>query len=54
MRQARESIISGTFPEFVRKFFLGLYPKQDYPNWVVDALNSVGIHLTTAAMDTSV
>ncbi|AAZ11875.1 queuine tRNA-ribosyltransferase, putative [Trypanosoma brucei brucei TREU927] len=44
-RGAREAILSGTFVEYVQKFFLGYYPARDYPKWIVDALASVSVEL---------
>eukprot|EP00039_Didymoeca_costata_P022459 m.4573 g.4573 ORF g.4573 m.4573 type:complete len:401 (+) comp3020_c0_seq2:269-1471(+) len=45
MREARESIIEGKFPNFVRKFVKDLHGNEKCPSWAVDALNSVGISL---------
>jgi len=45
MREMRESIIAGCFPEFVQRFFVTLFPSRNYPAWAVDALNSVNIRL---------
>jgi len=45
MREMRDSIVVGQFPEFVQRFFLTLFPLRNYPSWVVDALNSVNIRL---------
>ncbi|KAJ2953525.1 hypothetical protein O0L34_g1127 [Tuta absoluta] len=46
MRSMRESIINGTFPQFVQKFVDEVYPGGNYPAWVVNALSSVGINLS--------
>lgn len=45
MRSMRESILSGSFKEFVGKFMLLQFPNRDYPKWVVDALLAVEINL---------
>lgn len=48
MRDARESIIKGSFPEFVRRFLENWYGSSDpatYPRWVVEALLAVNIAL---------
>lgn len=45
MKTIRDSITNGTFPEFVQKYFLNLFPEKDYPKWIVDALNAVNIKL---------
>ena len=49
MKGLRTSIIDGQFPEFVKDFMLKLYPNHDYEQWIVDALGSVNIHLTSNA-----
>jgi len=45
MRSIREAIIEGKFPEFVKRFMILQYPKNDYPKWAVDALHVAGITL---------
>lgn len=35
----------GTFEPWVRQFMLEQYPDKNYPQWVVDALAHVGLHL---------
>eukprot|EP01112_Ceratiomyxa_fruticulosa_P012015 TRINITY_DN3308_c0_g1_i2.p1 TRINITY_DN3308_c0_g1~~TRINITY_DN3308_c0_g1_i2.p1 ORF type:complete len:394 (-),score=64.92 TRINITY_DN3308_c0_g1_i2:35-1216(-) len=45
MRRIREAIINNTFPDFVKNFMYGVYPKKDYPSWVFDSLAFVGINL---------
>lgn len=45
MMKIRESIKADKFPEFVQEFFELQYPKGEYPQWAVDALNSVNITL---------
>ncbi len=45
MRDLRLSIMEGRFPTFVREFMIQLYPDGAYEQWVVNALDSVNIHL---------
>ena len=47
MRQVRNSIIADRFPAFLRQFFFDLYngDKTKYPDWAVEALNTVGVDL---------
>jgi len=43
--QARDSIINGTFPNYIRSFFLNYFGDVGYPEWAVNALRSVGVDL---------
>ncbi|RKP09709.1 tRNA-guanine(15) transglycosylase-like protein [Thamnocephalis sphaerospora] len=45
MRGVRESIIAGEFPAFVRKFMRDRFGESNTPQWVVNALSSVGVEL---------
>jgi queuine tRNA-ribosyltransferase len=45
MGRARESIIAGTFPEYLRSFFAEYFGGAAYPEWCVNALRSVGVDL---------
>lgn len=45
MNTMRNCIIDGTFPKFVVNFVNEVYPDKDYPPWVVNSLNSVGINV---------
>ncbi|XP_071454302.1 queuine tRNA-ribosyltransferase catalytic subunit [Hetaerina americana] len=45
MKSVRESIKSGTFPEFVMAFMKRAFPSADYPKWVLDSLGAVNIKL---------
>ncbi|KAG0261016.1 hypothetical protein BG011_001435 [Mortierella polycephala] len=46
MRQIRESIIEDRFPPFIHKFFKDLFvEKSAYPEWAVNALQSVNVDL---------
>jgi len=42
---ARESIIAGTFPEYLCSFFAEYFGGAAYPEWCVNALRSVGVDL---------
>ncbi|XP_015520075.1 queuine tRNA-ribosyltransferase catalytic subunit [Neodiprion virginianus] len=46
MRDIRDSIKEQTFPQFVRKFMLELYPDGEYPTWITEALEAVDIKLS--------
>ena len=41
----RKGIKEGRFAKCEKDFFRGRYPNGDYPQWIVDALASEGIHL---------
>jgi hypothetical protein len=43
--RARESIIAGTFPEYLCSFFAEYFGGAAYPEWCVNALRSVGVDL---------
>jgi queuine tRNA-ribosyltransferase catalytic subunit len=45
MGRARDAIIDGTFPDYLRSFFAGYYGDKGYPEWCVNALRSVGVDL---------
>jgi len=45
MQSIRESIKKDRFSDFVRKFFIDLYPERNFPSWAQDALETVGISL---------
>ncbi|KAF9644788.1 tRNA-guanine transglycosylase [Thelephora ganbajun] len=45
MGGARDAILAGTFPEYLRKFFEDYYGDSGYPQWCCDALKSVGVDL---------
>lgn len=44
MGRARDAIMNGTFPDYVKQFFADYFGKQ-YPRWCVEALNSVGVDI---------
>ena len=45
MGYARDAIINGTFPDYLRSFFARYYGDMGYPEWTVNALRSVGVNL---------
>ncbi|KAJ3748771.1 tRNA-guanine(15) transglycosylase-like protein [Lentinula detonsa] len=45
MGQARDAIIAGTFPDYLRSFFASYFGDRGYPEWCVAALRSVGVDL---------
>ena len=47
MKQARQAIERDAFPDHLRRFFHDLFQgrKEDYPEWAVDSLRSVGVDL---------
>lgn len=45
MRNIRESIMNGTFVEFIFNFMDTMYPKKDFPVWATDALRAVNVDL---------
>ncbi|KIY73066.1 tRNA-guanine transglycosylase [Cylindrobasidium torrendii FP15055 ss-10] len=45
MGGARDAIIAGTFPTYLRTFFAGYFGDAGYPEWCVNALRSVGVDL---------
>lgn len=49
MKSIRKSIEQQCFPEFVRKFMANMFPSKEYPQWIVDALVAVDIHLDLTA-----
>ena len=45
MHEAREAIVEGEFPGYMRKRFQWWYPEGVYPEWAVGALKRVGLDL---------
>ena len=45
MGQARDAIMAGTFPEFLRIFLSRYFGDNGYPRWCVEALRSVGVDI---------
>ncbi|KAJ6625610.1 queuine tRNA-ribosyltransferase [Mycena sp. CBHHK59/15] len=45
MGGARDAILNGTFPDYLRTFFANYFGNIGYPEWCVNALRSVGVDL---------
>lgn len=45
MGRARDAIMRGEFPDYLRTFFRDYYGDIGYPEWTVNALRSVGVDL---------
>ena len=45
MGSARDAILAGTFPEYLKEFFADYFGNTGYPQWCCDALKSVGVDL---------
>lgn len=45
MARARSAIIKGTFPDYLRSFFVEYFGDAGYPEWCVNALRTVGVDL---------
>ncbi|ESK97075.1 queuine trna-ribosyltransferase [Moniliophthora roreri MCA 2997] len=45
MGRARNAIIEGRFPEYLKQFFAEYFGNHGYPEWCVNALRSVGVDL---------
>ncbi|KAF5370826.1 hypothetical protein D9758_001987 [Tetrapyrgos nigripes] len=43
--QARNAILAGEFPSYLKKFFATYFGDDGYPEWVVNALRSVNVDL---------
>lgn len=54
MGRARDAIINGTFPEYLKNFFAEYFGDKGYPEWCVNALHSVGVDLLEGREDTKV
>lgn len=45
MGRARDAILEGAFPQYLRTFFADYFGADGYPEWCVNALRSVGVDL---------
>ncbi|KAI0675231.1 Queuine tRNA-ribosyltransferase [Trametes maxima] len=45
MGGARDAILNGTFPDYLKRFFADYFGGAGYPEWCVNALRSVGVDL---------
>jgi hypothetical protein len=34
------------FPQFIKKFLEDNFPEKEYPQWALDALAAVGVHIS--------
>ncbi|KAI0355553.1 Queuine tRNA-ribosyltransferase [Trametes cingulata] len=54
MGGARDAIINGTFPDYLKTFFANYFGDAGYPEWCVNALRSVGVDLLEGRPDVKV
>ena len=54
MGGARDAIMGGTFPTYLKTFFKEYFGGQGYPEWCVNALRSVGVDLLEGQPDAQV
>ena len=54
MGGARDAILAGTFPEYLKKFFADYFGGNGYPEWCCEALKSVGVDLLEGLNDPKV
>lgn len=54
MGGAREAIMNGNFPDYLKTFFANYFGDAGYPEWCVNALRSVGVDLLEDRPDTKV
>lgn len=54
MGRARDAIIDGTFPAYLKSFFAEYFGTKGYPEWCVNALRSVGVDLLEGREDAKV
>eukprot|EP01135_Chromosphaera_perkinsii_P008576 Nk52_evm18s1401 gene=Nk52_evmTU18s1401 len=45
MGRARDAILEDRFPQFVKDFMLKNFPEREYPQWIIESLASVNVHL---------
>ncbi|XP_033104361.1 queuine tRNA-ribosyltransferase catalytic subunit 1-like [Anneissia japonica] len=45
MKSIQQSIMKDTFPSFIQQFMSNMFPSNNYPTWVVEALDSVNVKL---------
>jgi hypothetical protein len=45
MGKARDAIVNGTFPSYLKTFFKNYFRDTGYPRWCVDALRSVNVDI---------
>lgn len=54
MGRARDAIVRGTFPQYLKSFFAEYFGNKGYPEWCVNALRSVGVDLLEGKEDVKV
>jgi len=54
MGGARDAILAGIFPEYLKKFFADYFGGNGYPEWCCEALKSVGVDLLEGLNDPKV
>ncbi|KZT72082.1 tRNA-guanine transglycosylase [Daedalea quercina L-15889] len=54
MGSARDAIMTGTFPAYLKTFFATYFGDAGYPEWCVNALRSVGVDLLEDRPETEV
>ena len=54
MGGARDAIVAGTYPEYLKNFFATYFGDKVYPEWCVNALRSVGVDLLEGKPDVKV
>jgi queuine tRNA-ribosyltransferase catalytic subunit len=45
MGKARDAIVAGSYPDYLRTFFKNYFGESGYPKWCVDALRSVNVDI---------
>lgn len=45
MGRARDAVLKGAFPDFLKLFFSTYFRDSGYPRWCVEALRTVGVDL---------
>ena len=54
MGGARQAIVDGAFPQYLKRFFADYFGDEGYPAWCVNALRSVGVDLLEDQPDAKV
>ncbi|VDI02118.1 queuine tRNA-ribosyltransferase [Mytilus galloprovincialis] len=51
MKSVHDSIKEDKFPQFIKAFFIQQFPNKDFPQWAIDALDSVNVKLNDNKSD---
>ncbi|XP_076092505.1 queuine tRNA-ribosyltransferase catalytic subunit 1-like [Mytilus galloprovincialis] len=51
MKSVHDSIKEDNFPQFIKAFFIQQFPNKDFPQWAIDALDSVNVKLNVNTPD---